>query len=55
MPDYKEMYAMLFQETTKAISLLQKAQQIAEEMYISDDSDEEGSDDDPEDTSKEKR
>ncbi len=36
MPDYKEMYLMLFRETTKAISMLQLAQQQAEEMYISD-------------------
>lgn len=40
MPDYKEMYRVLFSETTKAISILQKAQQRTEEMYISDDSSE---------------
>ena len=34
MPDYKEMYFTLFREVTKAIEHLQKAQQIAEEMYI---------------------
>jgi len=38
MPDYKKMYAILFRETTKAISTLQKAQQQTEEIYISDDS-----------------
>lgn len=38
MPDYKEMYRALFSETTKAISILQKAQQRTEEMYITDDS-----------------
>lgn len=34
MPDYKEMYFTLFRETRKAISILQKAQQLTEEMYI---------------------
>jgi hypothetical protein len=38
MPDYKEMYMTLFRETTKAITILQKAQQKTEEIYISDDS-----------------
>ena len=37
MPDYKEMYRILFQETTKAISTLQAAQQRTEEIYIEDD------------------
>lgn len=37
MPDYKEMYLALFRETTKAISILQSAQQKTEEIYISDD------------------
>ena len=36
-PDYKEMYFVLFRETTKAISALQEAQQRAEEIYIADD------------------
>ena len=36
MPDYKEMYFTLFREVTKAIEHLQKAQQLAEEMYIED-------------------
>ena len=34
MPDYKEMYFTLFREVTKAIEHLQKAQQLAEEMYM---------------------
>ena len=37
MPDYEEMYRVLFQETTRAISALQKAQRQTEEMYIDDD------------------
>ena len=37
MPDYKEMYITLFKETTKAISILQAAQQKTEEIYVSDD------------------
>ncbi|WP_294855331.1 hypothetical protein [uncultured Oscillibacter sp.] len=37
MPDYKEMYITLFKETTKTISILQAAQQRTEEIYISDD------------------
>ncbi|HML46240.1 MAG TPA: hypothetical protein PKE04_05765 [Clostridia bacterium] len=40
MPDYKEMYRILFSETTKAISILQQAQQQTEEMYIADDTEE---------------
>ena len=35
MPDYAEMYRVLFRAQTKAIELLQKAQQETEEMYIS--------------------
>jgi len=35
MPDYKEMYQKLFGLTTKAIAILQEAQQATEEMYIS--------------------
>lgn len=37
MPDYKEMYITLFKETTKDISMLQAAQQKTEEIYVSDD------------------
>ena len=37
MPDYKTMYLHLFQETTKAIEVLQKAQQQCEEMYVNED------------------
>ena len=36
MPDYKKMYLTLFNETTKAINILQAAQQKTEEIYISD-------------------
>jgi len=35
MADYKEMYLALFRKMTKAISLLQEAQQDAEEIYMS--------------------
>lgn len=35
MPDYKEMYQKLFCSMTKAIAILQEAQQVTEEMYIS--------------------
>lgn len=35
MPDYAKMYKRLFHAQTKAIEILQKAQQDAEEMYIS--------------------
>ena len=35
MADYREMYIKLFQETTRAILILQKAQQDCEEMYLS--------------------
>lgn len=34
MPDYKEMYAKLFRAQTKAITILQEAQQLTEEIYI---------------------
>ncbi len=34
MPDYKEMYIHLAQETEKAVRILIKAQQDCEEMYI---------------------
>jgi len=34
LPDYKEMYRILFRETTEAIYVLQKAQQQTEEMYM---------------------
>ena len=37
MPDYKEMYQTLFRETTKVTSILQKAQQQTESMYMADD------------------
>lgn len=37
MPNYKKMYHILFHETTNAISALQKAQQEAEEAYITSD------------------
>lgn len=35
MPDFREMYGILFRAQTKAISLLQEAQQLTEELYIS--------------------
>ncbi|MEG1781744.1 MAG: hypothetical protein RR253_00680 [Oscillospiraceae bacterium] len=35
MPDYKSMYYLLFQQVSKTIEELQKAQQAAEELYIS--------------------
>ena len=35
MPDYAQMYAHLFRATTKAIELLQAAQQETEELYLS--------------------
>lgn len=34
MPDYKAMYVRLFQSQTKAIHLLQEAQQATEDMFI---------------------
>ena len=37
MPDYKEMYRILFRETTKIISALQRVQQQTEEIYMADD------------------
>jgi hypothetical protein len=35
MPDYKEMYLTLFRSVTRAIAILQEAQQQIEEIYIS--------------------
>lgn len=35
MPDYKEMYQTLFRSMTKATMILQEAQQVTEEMYLS--------------------
>jgi len=35
MPDYAAMYKTLFNSQSKAIEILQKAQQTTEEMYIS--------------------
>lgn len=35
MADYAELYRRLFRATTKAIDLLQRAQQETEELYIS--------------------
>ena len=35
MPDYAKMYRHVFNAQTDAISLLQKSQQEAEEMYMS--------------------
>jgi len=37
MPDYAEMYKTLFRAMTMAITILQEAQQVTEEMYISSD------------------
>lgn len=34
MPDYAEMYRILFQAQTKAIAILQVAQGVTEELYI---------------------
>jgi len=34
MPDYKKMYTTLFNASTDAITVLQKAQQDAESLYI---------------------
>lgn len=36
MPDYREMYYILFREMTKAVSALQSAQRQTEELYIED-------------------
>ncbi len=36
MPNYEKMYKELFNAFTEAIEILQKAQQLTEEMYISD-------------------
>ena len=38
MANYREMYLALFRETTKAIHILQRAQQEAEETYTAEDS-----------------
>lgn len=35
MPDYAEMYKKLFRSQTRAIEMLQQAQQEVEEMYVS--------------------
>lgn len=35
VPDYQEMYRVLFRSQTKAITLLQEAQRQTEELYIS--------------------
>lgn len=37
MADYKKMYDSLFNDVTDAISLLQRAQQKTEELFISSD------------------
>jgi hypothetical protein len=42
MPDYKEMYLALFRAQTKAIEILREAQIETEEMYIADDTKEDG-------------
>ena len=39
MADYKKMYDSLFNDVTDAISLLQRAQQKTEELFISGDDD----------------
>jgi hypothetical protein len=35
MADYQKMYKTLFNAVTDAVNILQKAQQTAEELYIS--------------------
>lgn len=42
MEDYKAMYFKLFNETQKAIELLQKAHQDCEELFLSAESEEVG-------------
>ena len=37
MPDYEEMYKILFRSMTQAITILQEAQRDAEKIYISSD------------------
>jgi hypothetical protein len=37
MANYKKMYITLFNEMTKAIHILQAAQEKTEELYVSDD------------------
>ncbi len=34
MPDYKTMYLHLFREVTKAVKILQAAQQKTEDFYL---------------------
>jgi hypothetical protein len=34
MPDYKKMYTTLFNASTDVITILQKAQQDAENLYV---------------------
>ncbi len=34
MPDYEKLYHQLFNDITKTIEKLQKAQQTSEEMYL---------------------
>lgn len=34
MPDYKKMYFVLFDQVTKSIEALQRAQQVTEALYI---------------------
>ena len=36
MPDYKTMYQKIYKATTRAIQLLQDAQQDTEELYLND-------------------
>jgi len=36
MPDYREMYRVLFQEITRAIAILQEAQRRTEALYMED-------------------
>ena len=40
MPDYKELYFSIFRATEKAISILIEAQRKAEEMVVSDETQE---------------
>jgi len=44
MADYKKMYIGLFREVTKAIDLLEKAQQATEDTFIETASDSDGTD-----------
>lgn len=36
MPDYKEMYVVLFRASEQAINILIDAQQACEELYVAD-------------------